>query len=142
MFSLFSSFPHCLALGCAQTATRMGGHATKRPCVYDRRSHTAIMAQHGGRFLLVFRELDDGSPSFQRVFHTPHCAPHDSVGFRIRTVQARKSGEKLMTTWETFYFALREARSSTPACRCATDKHLPLRFQYSVFETKKLTAAE
>ena len=45
----------------------------RRPCdqaamrIYDRRAHTAVTSQHGRRFVLVFREFDDGSPSFQRV---------------------------------------------------------------------------
>ena len=51
----------------------MDGHATKRPCVYDRRAHTAVTTQHGRRFVLLFREFDDGSPSFQRVLHTQRC---------------------------------------------------------------------
>ena len=90
------------ALGCAQTATRMDGHATKRPCVYDRRAHTAVTTQHGRRFVLVFREFDDGSPSFQRfcirsaVFK---LVPHDPVGLRVlfRLVSQVK---KVMTNWE------------------------------------------
>ena len=34
--------PTAAALGCAQTATRIDGRATKWPCVYDRRAHTAV----------------------------------------------------------------------------------------------------
>ena len=74
-------------LGCPQTATRMDGHATKRPCVHDRRAHTAITTQHGGRFLLVFHEFDNGPSSFQRVFSYPALCPLRSGG-SPHTVQA------------------------------------------------------
>ena len=110
-------------LGCAQTATKMDGHATKRPCVYDRPAHTAITTQHGGRFVLVFREFDDGSPSFQRVYRR-------TVPLTIRLVFAYRSGLKVSwkRSWPAgrlSFFALREAHSATPACRCTTEKHLP-----------------
>ena len=80
----------------------MDGHATKRPCVYDRRAHTAVTTQHGHRFVLVFREFDDSSPSFQRVFHTQRCfwtCPSRSGGLRV-LFRLESQVKKVMTNWE------------------------------------------
>ena len=89
----------------------MDGHATKRPCVHVRRAHTAITTKHGGRFVLVFLEFDDSSPSFQRVFHTPHCGPHDPVGLRVVYCSGEKGHDQLgdlsflRTTGSTLFFS-------------------------------------